>query len=332
MIQGSVSLDDEAEDSCTVIIAGMQRKLKEWWDICVARGQETSGFVHRITDQMFTREDAAALGVDWKYVPCRRGEVRVTLPHIPHGSDGPSPGMRRTMLPWFVGVQDDDETLEVIEGGTWTELSTAHRDLVSPLATPSGLANRYGSPPYRFPAAVELSGLGPLSDALVCQRRWCSPAVTAERNVLLCSDARYFWQFVAAWRERAAGAVQAAFKLVRETEMAAFGDRSYFYHHERLQLYSIPFPTVDPDAEDIGPDEWADDPTVNFRFAEEGEDLGGGNDADTVGGSEGSQEGREEEEDEEGDVESEEGGEGWGSRDSGSCGSSGSSDGSMYVD
>jgi hypothetical protein len=53
---------------------------------------------------MFTREDALKLGVDWKCVPCQWGEVRVTLPHIPHGADGPSVGTRRTMLPWFVGV------------------------------------------------------------------------------------------------------------------------------------------------------------------------------------------------------------------------------------
>jgi hypothetical protein len=30
MIQGSVSLDDESEESCTVIMLGMQNKLGEW--------------------------------------------------------------------------------------------------------------------------------------------------------------------------------------------------------------------------------------------------------------------------------------------------------------
>ena len=75
------------------------------------------------------------------------------------------------MLPWFVGMEDDNERLEVTEGGTWSALSASHRDLSSPERTPSGLPNMYGSIPYRFPAAVELGGLGALSDALVGRRK-----------------------------------------------------------------------------------------------------------------------------------------------------------------
>jgi hypothetical protein len=120
---------------------------------------------------MFTPDDAKKLDVGWKRVPCRCGEVRVTLPYIPHSADSPTASTRRTMLPWFVGLQDNREALEVIKGGTWSDLAAAHRDLVSPIATPSGLANWYGAIPYRFPAAVEVAGLGALSDALVCRRR-----------------------------------------------------------------------------------------------------------------------------------------------------------------
>jgi hypothetical protein len=53
----------------------------------------------------------------------------VTLPHLPHGALGPAKSARRTMLPWFVGLQDDLELLKVVEGGTWSDLSVAHRDL-----------------------------------------------------------------------------------------------------------------------------------------------------------------------------------------------------------
>jgi hypothetical protein len=273
MIQGSVSIDDESSQNCTVILPGMQHKLQEWWDICIARGQDTAGFVHRITERMFTKDDAARLGIDWKPVPCRRGEVRVTMPHIPHGADGPSVGTRRTMLPWFVGVQDDCETLEVIEGGTWSDLSVAHRDLTSPKATPSGLANQYGAPPYRFPAAVELSGLGALSDALVCRRRWNSPAVLAERDAVLSSGPKGLKRFVTAWRKQATKAAQEAFAIVRQGEKAAFGDRSYFYHLERLEQNGIPFPVVMQDAECLEPGAWEGDRTVDFRFAEEGNEF-----------------------------------------------------------
>jgi hypothetical protein len=54
---------------------------------------------------MYTEADAAELGVYWTSVPCKHGEVRVTLPHIPHGAHGPATSTRRTMLPWFIGLK-----------------------------------------------------------------------------------------------------------------------------------------------------------------------------------------------------------------------------------
>jgi len=48
----------------------------------------------------------------------RRGQVRVTLSHLPHGAYEPAKGTRLTMLPWFYSLQSDLETLKVIKGGT----------------------------------------------------------------------------------------------------------------------------------------------------------------------------------------------------------------------
>jgi hypothetical protein len=250
MIQGSISLDNEDDSNCTVILPGMQHKLRQWWERVVERGQETDGFVHRITEQMFTREDAKVLGLDWKRVPCNRGEARITMPHLPHGADGPSTGTRRTMLPWLVGLQDDLTTLEVVEGGTWEMLSNAHRDMVSPSATPSGLANRYGAIPYKFPAAVEITGLGPLSDALVCRRRWDSALVLRDRDILLSGSREEAGKYVKAWREKAVAAAVEAFVLVVQKEKQAFGAKSYYFHLDRLERFGLAFPEVDPDEED----------------------------------------------------------------------------------
>jgi hypothetical protein len=271
MIQGSVSLDDEDKTNCTVILPGMQHKLKEWWPRVVARGQGTDGFVHRISDQVFSKKDAEDLGIDWKRVPCRRGEVRVTLPQLPHGADGPSTGVRRTMLPWFVGLQDDLETLEVVEGGTWDMLSRSHRDMTAPEATPSGLANRYGAIPYRFPASVELSGLGALSDALVCRRRWDSALVIRDRDIMLGRDREAAREYVDKWRERAVEAVVEGFREVKEEEKRRFGEKSYFYHLDRMERLGIPMPVVEADEE-----EWVAESrdAVEEDFAEAGEGRG----------------------------------------------------------
>lgn len=229
-IQGTMSLDDEAEDNCTVLLPGMHKRLGEWWELCSKRGAKPNTFVHRLTEQMYTKEDADRFGIHWTSVPCRRGQARVTLPHIPHGSHGPATGTRRTMLPWFVGLQDDLSTLEVAEAGTWHQLRDAYMSLSAGPASPSGLANRYGVILFRFPAAVEVGSLGAVSDALVCRLPWNSPRVERDRDILLGADRPAAHAYIREWRVRAVAAAQETMQLVQRKEMDLFGTKSYFYH------------------------------------------------------------------------------------------------------
>lgn len=56
--------------------------------------------------------------------------------------------------------------------------------MAAPLS-PRGLPNRYGAIQFAFPAAVELDGLGALSDALVYRWRHDRYTVVAEKRLLL---------------------------------------------------------------------------------------------------------------------------------------------------
>ncbi|ESZ98114.1 hypothetical protein SBOR_1493 [Sclerotinia borealis F-4128] len=259
MIQGSVSLDDEDESNCTVILAGMHTHIDKWWAKVKERGQERHGLVHCIKENMFTKEDAKEFGIDWKATPCKRGEARITLPQLPHGSDGPTKSTRRTMLPWFVHVQDDLSTLEIIDAGSWEMLSQTHRDMVAPIATPSGLENSYGAIPYKFPAAVEISGLGHLSNALVCARRWDSLAVLHDRDILLLGPREIADEYIKNWRATAVIAAVDAFELMVQREKDVFGERSYFYHLDRLEKENIPFPVLEADVIRMDPDAFEDE-------------------------------------------------------------------------
>ena len=48
MIQGSLSLDDEREDDCTMVLPGMHRHIQAWDEALTARGRSTGALVHRI--------------------------------------------------------------------------------------------------------------------------------------------------------------------------------------------------------------------------------------------------------------------------------------------
>ncbi|RMZ78754.1 hypothetical protein DV736_g6690, partial [Chaetothyriales sp. CBS 134916] len=226
-IQGSVSLDDETEDDCTEILPGMHKKLAEWWPRLRERGLNKESFVHAITDEYFTKDDKADFGTDWKPVPCWALEARITQPHLPHGAKGPAKHVRRTVLPWFVGLQDDHRNLEVPEAGTYEDLRNAHADLVAGPFTPSGLINKYGSIPYRFGPAIPLAGLGALSDALVCRVRFDMPTVKKEQEVLFRGQGEERGRFVAKWRAQAAAKFFQCYLEVRDLEEELFGENSF---------------------------------------------------------------------------------------------------------
>ncbi|KAI9881841.1 MAG: hypothetical protein M1823_006447, partial [Watsoniomyces obsoletus] len=133
----------------------------------------------------------------------------------------------------------DLDLLEIPEAGTWADLSKAHLTLGSGPATPSGLPNKYGSPPYPFPAAVPIRGLSPLSDAVVCLRRHDDLSVVRDKRLLLCGTDAQREGHIRAWRERAKEAAVAAWKEVKSLEEAAFGEKSYFLNLRRGTLGSV---------------------------------------------------------------------------------------------
>ncbi|KAL9631113.1 MAG: hypothetical protein Q9204_004386 [Flavoplaca sp. TL-2023a] len=226
-IQGSLTLTDEKEDNCTEMLTGAHRWLPIWWDRIKQRKLDSDGLLHSVHSSMWTPEDKRDFG-DWKSLPCKRGTVRISMPHNPHGSTGPAAGFRQTILPWFVGIMDENETLEVQESGTRSQLAAAHRDMTAPPSSPSGHPNKYGSIPFRFPAAVELFNVSPIADALVGRRLWDSPAVIAERNILLGPDHTARNQLIQEIRTTALNQARSNLQVVQQMERQAFGKKSYW--------------------------------------------------------------------------------------------------------
>ena len=79
--------------------------------------------------------------------------------------------MRRTVLPWFMGIAEDQETLDTEEAGTRTDLADAHRAMLPGPTSPSGLANMFGNVPYAFPATLPVMGLKPILNTLINKLR-----------------------------------------------------------------------------------------------------------------------------------------------------------------
>ena len=88
-------------------------------------------------------------------IPCQRVDARITMPGIVHGSTKHTGSQqRRTVLPWFVGVEGDLEALDNPESESWIELALHHLKLTQPVLTLFGLGERYGTIPRGFPTGT----------------------------------------------------------------------------------------------------------------------------------------------------------------------------------
>ena len=90
---------------------------------------------------MFTEKDTKALGLNWRRDLYKQSKVCITVLYLPYSTDSPAIKVCRTILSWFVDIQEDSKNLEVIEGGSWSELACIYYNIVLPSATLSGLAN-----------------------------------------------------------------------------------------------------------------------------------------------------------------------------------------------
>lgn len=236
MIQGTLSLDDEDPGNCTELVRGFTAdKVRAWWGAVVER---TGG--HRRLDRpvndlghsngAWCAEDEINFGA-FTPSPCLAGEVRVTKPIVPHGSLWTPAGdsyRRRTMLPWFVGIEEDHATMEVPDMGTWEDLRRSHLDMLPGPASPSGLHNMHGNIPYPFPAAQRLRLGLPLSDALVGRERWDDAAVEEARDIVLGNSAEAYDEYLHQFRLKAARALGVAMTLLRKAERKSYGHKSFY--------------------------------------------------------------------------------------------------------
>ncbi|KAJ5217659.1 uncharacterized protein N7469_011284 [Penicillium citrinum] len=241
-LQGSVSFTDEDEDNCSIVLPMLHKReiLQRYWDMIKDDPDASvTGHTVAIAPWMWGPEFIRELGTDFERAICMKGDVRLTLPTIPHGSNGPATRLRRTIMPWFGFVHEDHERLETAEAGTWSDISAAHRDLSLAAKIPSGsTCHVFAVQPYTFPGTAQLTGLGAIADALVGRVKWSEWCVTVELDILFGEDRHAAHEWIKMWRRRATARFVEAFRSVISAEKAAYGEHSFFH----LMSNKLPIP------------------------------------------------------------------------------------------
>ncbi|KAH0537122.1 hypothetical protein FGG08_006055 [Glutinoglossum americanum] len=230
LLSSSMSLDDEEADGCTVVVPGFHRHIKEWHARRLRRGEDPASFTTNCSAS-YRAEDRR----DWgepEPAPCPAFGIRITQPEIIHGSTPFSNRRRSTLNPWYSGILENHEDLEIHGTLSWSELAACHRDLEAPGRELSGQTPRYGLPGFRFPGSIIMEGSSALGDTLVSRGKWTDPQATKEKDILLGDDDERARVYVAAVREKMVARYKEAYSQLEEMERKFFGEHSYFYCQE----------------------------------------------------------------------------------------------------
>ncbi|GAB7341642.1 hypothetical protein MBLNU457_7836t2 [Dothideomycetes sp. NU457] len=247
-MQSSLSLSDEDEENCTVLVPGFHKNLDQWVRDTQSRSKQAKGLVFNLTRDRYNGEYG-----EFEKFPCHTGDVRFTLSSIPHGSTPKATMERVVMFPWFVPLNAKHELFENVKAGTWLQLQQSAINLTVPPAMPSGEILKHCRLPYRFPAAVQLhTPEFYLPQALLGRIRHDDPMVVEEKECLFGEriGAEYYIQAV---QDAIVESVHKAWERVKMLEKIHFeGNDSYFRCQETGQS---PSPAYDPPPTNVWIDE-----------------------------------------------------------------------------
>ncbi len=233
MIQESVSLDNKKKKDCTEMLLRMQHHLDNWWKDVQQRLAEkekkpSDELIHQITYNEWTKKDIQKYKIDFVSQSCHCREVRVSLPHLSHKAQTVQ-GTWQIILLWYVEISENHETLNISESETWSQLLSAHCDLVSGSSSFFALHNMFDALSYSFSAAVQLTDLRPISDALVDRVCWTNFIIISHLCDLLSGNNAVRNVYLHNWTITAKQAIKTQWRKVKRIKCSVFSKKFFFY-------------------------------------------------------------------------------------------------------
>jgi hypothetical protein len=224
-LTSSVSLDQEYDDGCTLVIPGFWKHLQEWYQRRIQRGVPEPG-VTTEARQSYLPEDVVDFGAPVT-CPLPPGGVRITRPDIIHGSTNTAKRQRRVIYPWHTSIAENHHDLDSPGQHSWEEISACHRDLEAPTRGVGGELVTKDRPPYRVPAAVSMASSSALCDALIGRRKYTDPSVLMEVAILLGDDDEAAMNYIASTRAKLIDNYLESVTKVKQLEPLVYPENSF---------------------------------------------------------------------------------------------------------
>lgn len=222
-ISDEICIDPDNKKHCLETVPGFKDHWDEW--LKTAQRQINGGYVPIIS----TAAEAALLeqfleskNLRWMPMKCGAGSTLLFESRMPVRLKFTAETSRRSLAVCFMGVGEEG----ILEcGASGNEISLSHLRLEAPKTL---LPSADGDFPSTFAPAVELFGLGHLSDALIGRRKWDSELVLRERDYVLGCNGIVFSNYYKIWKDQAKQAALECWELVKVREKEHYGPRSYF--------------------------------------------------------------------------------------------------------
>jgi hypothetical protein len=229
-LTSGISLDDETEKSCTLVVPGFHNHIGSWHDKLVERGDAPLSDRRTTTScgKLYTAADRKEWGPPVPQ-PCPRFGLRLSRAEIIHGSSERSDIRRRVIFPLHTAIDEGHQRLEKDDTHSWAEIAACHRDREPPTKGVNGGRVADSLPPYAFPATVYLPSSSALGDALVGRRKWTDPEIMRDADLVLGSDPAAARAFIDKVRAKIVANMLEVFPTLVELERKAFGSDSYFH-------------------------------------------------------------------------------------------------------
>jgi len=211
----------------------MQHHLDNWWKDVQQRLTEkekksSDELIHWITYNKWTKKDIQKYKIDFVSQSCCCKEVRVSLLHLLHKAQTAQRTWQIILL-WYVRISEDHETLNISESETWSQLLSAHHDLVFGSSLFFTLHNMFDASPYSFSAVIQLTGLSPISDALIDHVHWTNLIVISHLCDLLSGNDAVKNAYLCNWTITAKQAIKTQWREVKCIECSVFSKKFFFY-------------------------------------------------------------------------------------------------------
>src|SRR5437764_568588 len=159
---------------------------------------------------------------------CSPGDVRITRPEIIHGSTPNATIPRQVIYPWFTGIKEDHNTLEIPGQLSWGEVAACHLDMLAPYCGIGGDTVSFSCSVYHFATGIHMPSSSTLSDVLIKRWSWEDPEVLHEWDILLGSNTNVSQNYIGNTRKKLVANFKSSFIKMVDVEKRAFGVNSFF--------------------------------------------------------------------------------------------------------